>query len=77
MKILLVLLAVAAGVWLWRRGRRVSAAAQAPRQPSGQPQLMLRCARCGVHLPANSAITDHAGRAYCCPAHQRQAEGRF
>jgi uncharacterized protein len=74
MKALLVLLAIVAGVWLWRRGRRVSAAAQAPRNPVSDPQPMLRCACCGVHLPAGNAITGSTGRAYCCPAHQRQGE---
>jgi len=75
MKALLVLLAVAAGVWLWQRGRRAAAAAaRAPHQPTGQPQPMLRCACCGVHLPANNALPGSAGRAYCCPAHRRQGE---
>jgi uncharacterized protein len=75
MRALLVLLAVAAGVWLWRRGRRVSATPGTPPEPAGQPQPMLRCARCGVHLPANSAVMDHQGLAYCCPAHRRQTAG--
>ncbi|MDR2990582.1 MAG: hypothetical protein LBU72_01370 [Burkholderiaceae bacterium] len=74
MKALLVLLAVAAAVWLWRRGQRVSAA-RARRPSVGAPQPMLRCARCGVHLPASSALRGREGRAYCCPAHRQQAEG--
>jgi len=36
---------------------------------------MLRCACCGLHLPADSAITGRNGRAYCCPAHRQQTEG--
>jgi uncharacterized protein len=76
MKALLVLLAVAAGVWLWRRGQRVSAsAAAAPPKPAGHPQPMLRGARCGVHLPASNAVMGRDDRAYCCPAHRQQAEG--
>jgi uncharacterized protein len=74
MKALLVLLAVAAAVWLWWRRRRVSAAGS--RHPSADaPQAMLRCVRCGVHLPASSAVIGREGRAYCCSAHRQQAEG--
>jgi len=74
MKALLILIAIAAGVWLWRRGQRVSAA-DASHKPADEPQPMLRCACCGVHLPASSALIGREGRAYCCPAHRQQIEG--
>jgi len=74
MKALLILLAIAAVVWWWRRGHRVSQTA-VHSTPVAVPQPMLRCARCGVHLPASSAVAGHAGRAYCCAAHRHEAEG--
>ncbi|MEI2745422.1 MAG: PP0621 family protein [Ottowia sp.] len=75
MKLLIVLLAVLAGVWLWRRGRRLSdqrpcAAGAAP----GQALPMVRCARCGVHLPGQDAVRGSQG-SYCTVAHRREAEG--
>jgi uncharacterized protein len=77
MKALLILLAIAAGVWWYQRSRRVSAAAAEARpKPANDPQPMLRCACCGVHLPVSSALAGRAGRVYCCPAHQQDMENR-
>ena len=73
MKLLIVLLVVLAGVWLWRRGRRLSA----PRanRAAGAPALpMVRCQRCGVHVPGNEVVTGREG-AYCSAAHRRESEG--
>ena len=33
-------------------------------------QAMLKCAQCGVHVPAPEAFT-HNGRHFCCQEHQR------
>ncbi|MDR0478759.1 MAG: hypothetical protein LBH31_02915 [Burkholderiaceae bacterium] len=75
MKALLILLVIAAVVWLFKRGQHVSASDAHPSAKSVvKPQPMLRCARCGVHLPASNAIAGRAGRAYCCATHQREAE---
>ena len=81
MKYLVVLLVVTVGLWLWRQGRRDGmrerdAALRTPPPPLpavAAPQPMVRCARCGLHLPAGDAVTggrdrrgprqirDHAG----------------
>ena len=75
MKLLIVLLVVLAGVWLWRRGRRLSAPPQRPAGRSGRPTLpMVRCTRCGVHLPGEDAVAGRQGP-YCSAAHQRESEG--
>lgn len=72
----LVLLAVVAVVYgLWRSGQRRAAPpppAAPPAPPAGKPlpEPMVRCARCGVHLPHSQAL-QHDGRSYCCAAHQR------
>jgi uncharacterized protein len=71
-KLLIALLAVLAGVWLWQRGRRVSSV-QARSGPT-QALPMVRCARCGTHVPAPEAVAGRAGR-YCCASHRRESEG--
>ncbi|QTD44799.1 ATP-binding protein [Ottowia testudinis] len=58
MKLLIVLLAVLAGVWLWKRGRRLS---QPPRPRQGAALPMVRCQRCGMHVPDNEVVTGRAG----------------
>lgn len=81
MKYLLVLIVVAVAVWLWRRNRREEMKDQAaarrpgPAAPPGAPQTMLRCAHCGLHLPAADALAGPGGRVYCSAAH-RQADAR-
>lgn len=67
----LVLLAVVAVVYgLWRSGQRRAAP---PPSPAGKPlpEPMVRCARCGVHLPRSQALQQD-GRSYCSAAHQRE-----
>ncbi len=67
----LVLAAVIAVVYaLWRSGQR-----RVPRRPPGPaqprpPEPMVRCARCGVHLPQSQALLE-GERSYCCEAHRR------
>ena len=71
MKLLIVLLAVLLGVWLWR-SRRV----QHQRPTKAQPKVlqnMVSCQVCGVLLPQNEALTTAHG-VYCGPAHRNQAE---
>lgn len=73
MKLLVVLLALLLGVWLWRRGRSVRVQDDGQR-PGAVPQPMVRCAHCGVHLPRDGAVAGHAGL-YCSVEHRREAEG--
>ncbi|MFT4241671.1 MAG: PP0621 family protein [Acidovorax sp.] len=64
--VLLIVLAVAFGIW---RSRRAQAVAARPRSRA-LPQDMLACAHCKVHIPRPDALV--AGdRAYCCAEHQR------
>lgn len=76
MKLLILLLAVLGGVWLWKRGRRLERSQQAkpPRPRSREVQSMLSCPVCGVHLPQTDAVAGQRG-SYCSAAHRRQAEG--
>lgn len=71
MRMLLLLVAVVLALAWWSRGRKGPAASGAPPAPPA-PQPMLRCARCGLHLPAADALRDAQGRPYCGPAHLQQ-----
>ena len=84
MKLLVVLLVVVFGLWLWRQGRHAhlkereerdedrKAASPRPKQPLALPAEMVRCKVCGLHLPAADALTTGKG-SFCSPEHQRQA----
>lgn len=76
MKLLIVLLAVLGGVWLWKRGRRLEQSHRTPppRPKTRQIQPMLSCPVCGVHFPKTDAIAGQQG-SYCSVAHRREAEG--
>ncbi|MBC7680837.1 MAG: hypothetical protein H7172_00765 [Ferruginibacter sp.] len=71
MKLLIVLLAVLLGVWLWR-SRRLANRRPAQPPPKGL-QNMVPCQVCGVLLPQSEALTTPHG-VYCGPAHRAQAE---
>ena len=71
MKLLVLLLVILLAVWLWQRGRRVSAPG---RQAERKALPMVRCHHCGVHLPGSDAVSGRDG-AYCSVAHRRESEG--
>ena len=77
MKYLLVLFVVLVAVWLWRKGRREELQSRRPPPPApneiAPPQAMLRCAHCGLHLPAAEAVRGADGTVYCCAAHRQAA----
>jgi len=79
MKYLLVLAVIAIAIWFWRRGRQEEMRSRAPKPQAppavGPPKAMVRCAHCGLHLPATDAITGPAG-IYCSAAHRKAAESR-
>lgn len=77
MKFLLFVVVVLLGVWLWRSGRQNDRHADdppsAPPTPPADPQEMVRCAHCGVHLPHGEAVVGRIGR-YCSHEHRQLAE---
>lgn len=83
MKLLLVLIVVMVGVWIWRSNRadeRAERAQQRARERqrnrpagAGESVAMLRCDQCGVHVPQGEAIAGVRG-VYCSPEHRQQAE---
>jgi len=80
MKYLLVLAVVWIAFLIWRARRRDEIAQRQQQQPKaglprtrtpGEPQAMLRCAHCGLHLPAVDALPGPDGQVYCCTAHRQ------
>lgn len=71
----LLLLAVAIGVliWLVRRAASDRGAAKPP-PPPAEAGSLVRCARCGVHVPRQDAI-QRDDLAYCGPEHARLGPG--
>ncbi len=82
MKLLLILAALGAMLWLWR-GTRATPSAQvppqsprragAPRPPSASntPVPMVACAFCGLHVPRAEAFESPSRlQHYCCEAHR-------
>lgn len=76
MKYLLLLAIVLAVFWLLRNARRGDppAGRQAPGgAPPAQPQDMVECPVCLVHLPRSDALPGPDGHFYCCAEHRRRA----
>jgi uncharacterized protein len=81
MKYLLVLAIVLAVFWYWRANRRGGAsregpAGATPKSPAAatrQPQDMVQCPVCLVHLPRIDALPGPGGRLYCCAEHRLRA----
>lgn len=68
--VLLIVIAVAVGIWRSRRPNVSGAAKAAPRSPA-LPQDMVACDHCGVHVPRTEALM-LGQQAYCCAEHRRQ-----
>ena len=74
MKILLFLVAVFVLLWLLKGGTsRRTGGAGAPPPAAGQPQTIVACAQCGVHLPSNEALPGKGG-VFCGDAHRAAFE---
>lgn len=77
MKYILLFAVLLVAYLAWRSGRR-SARADAPRPPAPaappqagqQPQDMVRCSTCAVHLPRSEALAGRDGRLYCSQEHR-------
>ena len=79
MKYLLVLLVIVVAVGIWRNKRRAElaerkAAGTRPAPALKQPQNMVACAHCGLHLPQADAVTDGTSQYYCSAEHRSLAQ---
>lgn len=75
MKIFLFLIAVFLLLWLLRGGqrRRTPPPPTAQQRNPAEPQPMLACAQCGVHLPRDEALPGKGG-VFCGDAHRAAFE---
>jgi len=71
-KALLLLVLVLAGVWWWR-SRQAPSNNDIPEVPPAQPLDMVRCTRCGMHIPSAEAVQGKQGP-YCSHEHLKQLE---
>ena len=77
-KYLLLGLLVALLYYAWRRPRSNSPRATGQPTPPPLPQSMVKCAHCGVHMPANEALLGQrpTGADYFCSEDHRRAGPR-
>ncbi|MBP6405488.1 MAG: hypothetical protein LCH79_08135 [Proteobacteria bacterium] len=76
MKYLLVFAVLAVAFYVWRAGRRNAPRDLPPQKRPGapaQPQDMVRCAACAVHLPRGDALAGPDGAVYCSEEHRQRA----
>lgn len=76
MKYLLLLAVLAVFFFMLgaRRSRPSEPEARKPETPA-PPKAMLRCAECGMHLPADEALPGKGG-VFCSAAHRASFEAR-
>lgn len=76
MKYVVLILVVLAVIWFLRNNRRGDPPPKSNAQPQPgtlpEPQDMVRCPVCSVHLPRADALPGPNGRLYCCAAHRQQ-----
>lgn len=75
MKLLILIVAVAV-LWLLLKGlvrRNRGDSSRGPASAAPQPQQMLACAQCGVHLPRDEALPGRGG-VFCGEAHRAAYE---
>lgn len=75
-KILVIVLGLLLAYWLLKRYRKgLSRREERPQGGSGED--MVRCSRCGLHLPRSESVVSDSDF-FCCAEHerqQRQADG--
>jgi len=70
-----VLLVIIAGVIWWLRSKRNSSDKnQDASRQNPNPQTMVRCAHCDLHLPQTDAVEGSLG-VYCSASHRSAKEG--
>lgn len=75
MKLALWAMAAVVLVMWWLGRKRQSALNDRPdesRRREGEPEPMVRCAHCGVHVPASEAFVTASGAVFCSEEHSRQ-----
>lgn len=59
----------------WRKSKdiKTDSKPKSPLKSQEQPQTIVACKHCGVHLPATDVVHGNAG-SYCCVAHRQKQE---
>jgi uncharacterized protein len=72
MKFVLWALLVVAIVWWLSRSKKIASGnrAAADKHRSDGAESMVRCAHCGVHLPASESVAAPSGAVFCCEEHR-------
>ena len=76
MKYVLIIVIVLAVIWFVRNNRRSDqpkAGAPPKATPLAQPQDMVCCPICSLHLPRTDALPGPDGSFYCCADHRSRA----
>lgn len=75
MKFLVLFAVLAVAYVIWRNARIAGRAAPPPaaRPPAAQPQEMVQCAVCSLHLPRGDALPGPGDAYYCCTEHRQRA----
>ena len=74
MKYFILLVVIAGVIWWLRTKRNDTDKTQDPSNQSPNPQTMVRCAHCDVHLPQTDAVEGSLG-VYCSASHRSAREG--
>jgi uncharacterized protein len=70
-KIILVFLGLLLAWWMLKRYRRRIDGNES--RPPGESEDMVRCERCGVHLPRSESLVA-GGKHYCSVEHRRERQ---
>ena len=74
MKYLIWFLVILLAIWAFKRSRRIKTDAPKEQAPT-TPANMAVCLHCGMHLPADEAVTGEKGL-YCSTDHRAAAQDR-
>ncbi len=74
MKYLVLIGVISVVLWWLRVQRNTSNPGNDSTVTGKQPQNMVRCAYCDLHLPQSDAVTGALGQ-YCSSAHRQAKEG--
>jgi uncharacterized protein len=80
MKYLLLIALLVVAYLVWRNGRlrderETRSSDKRAQPPAGDPQEMVSCPVCGVHLPRSEAVAGQRGVLYCSTEHRLRAGG--
>lgn len=76
MRFILLLVVVLGVIWLVRSLRKPKLPQQPGATPEpGQPEDMVTCVQCGVHLPRSEALPGRGG-VFCSESHRRLYENQ-